>query len=170
MSSPPPGRALTFPIAWGRRQEHSAPTPKGAGDRSPSDEEVMARLQSCDSAPWRFSSAVKLALCLPLPKATDAIAARPRVSVRKRFFTCIRNQCFLTNQREVRRIGLLKSRFTEHWTGSRTWRAEASTLVQTLVLSAILYWGRRIWTVRSVPSSTECSLREPLSSFPKCSA
>ncbi|PYT49345.1 MAG: hypothetical protein DMG44_11000 [Acidobacteria bacterium] len=49
MSSPPPGRALTFPIAWGRRQEHSAPTPKGAGDRSPSDEEVMARLQSCDS-------------------------------------------------------------------------------------------------------------------------
>src|SRR5712664_2634161 len=103
---------------------------------------------------WRFSSVVTLALCLPLQKASYAIAARPRMSSRKRFFTCIRNQCFLTNQREVRRIGLLKSRFTEHWTGSRTWRAEASTLVQTLVLSAILYWGRRIWTVRSVPSST----------------
>src|SRR6266850_1078358 len=49
MSSPPPGCALTFPIAWGRRQERSAPAPKAAGDRSPSDEEVMARLQSNDS-------------------------------------------------------------------------------------------------------------------------
>ena len=50
MSSPPQGRALTFPIAWSRSQECSAPAPKAAGDRSPSDEEVMARLQSNDSA------------------------------------------------------------------------------------------------------------------------
>ena len=50
MSSPPQGRALTFPIAWSRSQETSVPSPKAAGDRSPSDEEVMARLQSNDSA------------------------------------------------------------------------------------------------------------------------
>jgi RNA polymerase sigma-70 factor (ECF subfamily) len=49
MSSPPQGRALTFPIAWSRSQETSVPSPKAAGDRSPSDEEVMARLQSNDS-------------------------------------------------------------------------------------------------------------------------
>ena len=50
MSSPPQGRAFTFPIAWSPSQELSAPAPKPAGDRSPSDEEVMARLQSNDSA------------------------------------------------------------------------------------------------------------------------
>ncbi len=50
MSSPPQGRALTFPIAWSRSQEHAGLVPKVAGDRSPSDEEVMARLQSNDSA------------------------------------------------------------------------------------------------------------------------
>ncbi len=50
MSSPPQGRALTFPIAWGRSQELSAPVTKVAGDHFPSDEEVMARLQSNDSA------------------------------------------------------------------------------------------------------------------------
>jgi RNA polymerase sigma-70 factor, ECF subfamily len=50
MSSPPQGRALTFPIAWSRSQETSVPSPKAAGDRSPSDEEVMARLQSNDSS------------------------------------------------------------------------------------------------------------------------
>src|SRR5260370_6978886 len=51
MSSPPQGRALTFPIAWsqGQGQELAIPAPKAAGDRSPSDEEVMARLQSNDS-------------------------------------------------------------------------------------------------------------------------
>jgi RNA polymerase sigma-70 factor, ECF subfamily len=50
MSSPPQGRAVTFPIAWSRSQELSAPAVEAAGDRSPSDEEVMARLQSNDSA------------------------------------------------------------------------------------------------------------------------
>jgi RNA polymerase sigma-70 factor, ECF subfamily len=50
MSSPPHGRAVTFPIAWSRSQELSAPAVEAAGDRSPSDEEVMARLQSNDSA------------------------------------------------------------------------------------------------------------------------
>src|SRR5260370_7868651 len=50
MSSPPQGRALTFPVGWSQSQECSAPAPKAAGDRSPSDEEVMARLQSNDSA------------------------------------------------------------------------------------------------------------------------
>jgi RNA polymerase sigma-70 factor (ECF subfamily) len=49
MSSPPQGRALTFPIAWSQSQELSVPAPKAAGDCSPSDEEVMARLQSNDS-------------------------------------------------------------------------------------------------------------------------
>lgn len=50
MSSEPQGRAVTFPIAWSRSQELSAPAVEAAGDRSPSDEEVMARLQSNDSA------------------------------------------------------------------------------------------------------------------------
>jgi RNA polymerase sigma-70 factor, ECF subfamily len=49
MSSPPPGRALTFPIAWGRHQERSAIAPIAAEERRPSDEEVMARLQANDS-------------------------------------------------------------------------------------------------------------------------
>jgi RNA polymerase sigma-70 factor, ECF subfamily len=49
MSSPPPGRALTFPIAWGRNQERSPTAPIAPEDRRPSDEEVMARLQTNDS-------------------------------------------------------------------------------------------------------------------------
>jgi len=35
----------------------------------------------------------------------------------------------------VRNIGLFKSHFTGHWTGSRTWHEEAFTLVQTSPLS-----------------------------------
>src|SRR5258708_21270751 len=50
MSFPPQGRALTFPVAWSQSQECSAPAPKAGGGRSRSDEEVMARLQSNDSA------------------------------------------------------------------------------------------------------------------------
>lgn len=49
MSSPPPGRALTFPITWGRHQEGPAVPPIAAAERHPSDEEVMARLQANDS-------------------------------------------------------------------------------------------------------------------------
>jgi RNA polymerase sigma-70 factor, ECF subfamily len=49
MSSPPPSRALTFPIAWGRHQEHSAAAPIAPEERRPSDEDVMARLQANDS-------------------------------------------------------------------------------------------------------------------------
>ena len=45
MSSPPPGRALTFPIAWeGNRQESAK-----SRQYVPSDEEAMARLQSSHS-------------------------------------------------------------------------------------------------------------------------
>ncbi len=50
MSSAPQGRALTFPIAWSRDQDRSVAAPKAAEELSPSDEEVMARLKSNDSA------------------------------------------------------------------------------------------------------------------------
>ena len=49
MSSPPPGRALTFPIAWGRSQERSLAATDAPERPIPRDEEVMARLQSNDS-------------------------------------------------------------------------------------------------------------------------
>jgi|ERR1700730_3163690 RNA polymerase sigma-70 factor (ECF subfamily) len=49
MSSPPPGRALTFPYAWGSNQQRSAAAPKAAEGRYPTDEEVMASLQLQDS-------------------------------------------------------------------------------------------------------------------------
>jgi RNA polymerase sigma-70 factor, ECF subfamily len=50
MSSQPPGRALTFPLAWDRSQERTAAQPETPERRSPSDEEVMACLQSNDAA------------------------------------------------------------------------------------------------------------------------
>jgi RNA polymerase sigma-70 factor, ECF subfamily len=50
MSSPPPGRALIFPVAWSRSQERPDTPPDVTGHRSPSDEEVMARLQSNDTS------------------------------------------------------------------------------------------------------------------------
>jgi RNA polymerase sigma-70 factor, ECF subfamily len=50
MSSTPPGRALTFPIAWGRSQERSAPSPQISERRSPSDEDLMSRLQLNDTS------------------------------------------------------------------------------------------------------------------------
>jgi RNA polymerase sigma-70 factor (ECF subfamily) len=50
MSSPPPGRALTFPIAWDHTQEPSAAAKPSLQQALPSDEEVMARLQANDSA------------------------------------------------------------------------------------------------------------------------
>ena len=49
MSSPPPGRALTFPIAWGKSRERTAVLPGAPECRVPSDEEVMAGLQSNDA-------------------------------------------------------------------------------------------------------------------------
>jgi RNA polymerase sigma-70 factor, ECF subfamily len=51
MSTPPSGRALTFPIAWARTRERTISPPGAASERrTPSDEEVMARLQSSDAA------------------------------------------------------------------------------------------------------------------------
>jgi RNA polymerase sigma-70 factor (ECF subfamily) len=50
MSSPPPGRALTFPIAWTRNQHRSVPAPQAPEHLIPSDEELMACLQSNDSS------------------------------------------------------------------------------------------------------------------------
>jgi RNA polymerase sigma-70 factor, ECF subfamily len=49
MSSPPQGRALTFPIAWTARPEHLAPQPELSGCLIPTDEEVMVRLQERDA-------------------------------------------------------------------------------------------------------------------------
>jgi len=49
MSSPPEGRALTFPIAWSRNREQATAPARGLDERAPSDEEVMFRLQSNDS-------------------------------------------------------------------------------------------------------------------------
>jgi RNA polymerase sigma-70 factor, ECF subfamily len=50
MSSPPPGRALSFPVAWGKSPERPATAPDAVERRIPSDQEVMARLQSNDSS------------------------------------------------------------------------------------------------------------------------
>jgi RNA polymerase sigma-70 factor, ECF subfamily len=50
MSSPPQGRALVFPIAWIERQERLNSAPSVLEPRTPSDEEVMGRVQGNDSA------------------------------------------------------------------------------------------------------------------------
>jgi RNA polymerase sigma-70 factor (ECF subfamily) len=47
MSSPPNGRALAFPVVWGASRE--GVTPQAVEVRSPSDEELMANLQTKDS-------------------------------------------------------------------------------------------------------------------------
>ena len=49
MSSPPQGRALTFPIDWGRNQDRPTGEPDALERRIPSDEEAMARLQANDA-------------------------------------------------------------------------------------------------------------------------
>jgi len=48
MSSPPNGRALAFPLVWGAERESRVAT-QAAEIRSPSDEELMAWLQTKDS-------------------------------------------------------------------------------------------------------------------------
>jgi RNA polymerase sigma-70 factor, ECF subfamily len=48
VSSPPPGRALTFSIAWDKSEERPIAPPGAPKRRIPSDEEVMAGLQSND--------------------------------------------------------------------------------------------------------------------------
>jgi len=50
MSSPPVGRALPLPISWSPAKERTFPSTGAPERRSPSDEEVMVRLQSGDSA------------------------------------------------------------------------------------------------------------------------
>ena len=49
MSSPPNGRALVFPIVWGTARETRVAEPQPVELRSPSDEELMARMQVKDS-------------------------------------------------------------------------------------------------------------------------
>jgi RNA polymerase sigma-70 factor, ECF subfamily len=49
VSSQPPGRALTLPIAWGRNLEPPNAVSETLEDRCLSDEEVMVRLQARDS-------------------------------------------------------------------------------------------------------------------------
>jgi RNA polymerase sigma-70 factor (ECF subfamily) len=48
MSSPPNGRALALPVAWGSTRESALSLPV-VGVRSPSDEELMSSLQAKDS-------------------------------------------------------------------------------------------------------------------------
>lgn len=48
MSSPPNGRALAFPVVWGSERENSVSTSQAAGIRTPTDEELMARIQEKD--------------------------------------------------------------------------------------------------------------------------
>jgi len=50
MSSPPPGRTLPFPIPWGKSQERTAVLQSAPQCPIPSDEEVMAGLQSNDAS------------------------------------------------------------------------------------------------------------------------
>jgi len=49
MSSPPNGRALAFPVVWGTAKESRIPGPQPAEISSPTDEELMARMQAQDS-------------------------------------------------------------------------------------------------------------------------
>jgi RNA polymerase sigma-70 factor (ECF subfamily) len=49
MSTPPQGRAMTFPMIWNRSRARSGNTQDTAEPRSPSDEELIARLQEKDS-------------------------------------------------------------------------------------------------------------------------
>jgi RNA polymerase sigma-70 factor (ECF subfamily) len=49
MSSPPNGRALAFPVVWGTRRDRLLAEPQPVSVRSPSDEELMARMQTKDS-------------------------------------------------------------------------------------------------------------------------
>ncbi|HEY4904903.1 MAG TPA: sigma-70 family RNA polymerase sigma factor [Candidatus Sulfotelmatobacter sp.] len=49
MSSPANGRALAIPLVWTGNAGHSVAVPEGASVRSPSDEELMARLQAKDT-------------------------------------------------------------------------------------------------------------------------
>ena len=48
MSSPPNGRALALPVVWGTSRETAVATP-AVEVRSPSDEELMSRLQAKDA-------------------------------------------------------------------------------------------------------------------------
>jgi len=50
MSSTSSGRALTFPIAWGRLQEREAAVSSAAEEHGPGDNELMALVQSGDAA------------------------------------------------------------------------------------------------------------------------
>ncbi len=49
MSSPPNGRALVFPMVWGTARETRVVEPQPVELPSPSDEELMARMQAKDS-------------------------------------------------------------------------------------------------------------------------
>lgn len=49
MSSPPNGRALSFPVVWGVGREGCLAGPQPTEVRSPSDEELMAGIQAKDS-------------------------------------------------------------------------------------------------------------------------
>jgi RNA polymerase sigma-70 factor, ECF subfamily len=49
MSSPPNGRALAFPVLWGTEKETRIAGPQAAEIKLPSDEDLMARLQTKDS-------------------------------------------------------------------------------------------------------------------------
>ncbi len=49
MSAPPQGRALPFPVVWGRGRANARIAPKTVDSRIPTDEELMAKLQANDS-------------------------------------------------------------------------------------------------------------------------
>jgi len=98
----------------------------------------MARLQSNDSAALEILFGRYARLVLGIARGIVRDSGEAEDVVQEAFFYLYKNRCFLTRRRGVRNIGLFKSHFTGHWTGSRTWHEEAFTLVQTSPLSAIL--------------------------------
>jgi hypothetical protein len=118
MSSPPQGRALTFPIAWSPSQELSAPAPKAAGDRSPSDEEVMARLQSNDSAALEILFGRYARLVLAIARGIVRDSGEAEDVLQEAFFYLYKKSLLFDGSKGS--IGLFKLRFTGHWTGSPT--------------------------------------------------
>jgi len=49
MSTPPNGRALSFPVVWGTGKERAVAAPHPIDVRSPNDEELMVLMQAKDS-------------------------------------------------------------------------------------------------------------------------
>jgi len=94
-------------------------------------------------APWRFSSADTARLVLAIARGIVRDSGEAEDVVQEAFFYLYKKSMLFDEAKGSAKNWITQIALHGRWTGSRTWREGAFTLVQTSLFSAIFIGGHR---------------------------